>query len=102
MASSMALPSLALNTVKTRYSVPSHPARITPSGARVAPETRLQVGKLYLMILEATDDASPFGAAPTVIGPDRATCAQKRSEMARATTVVDFSTWFPLFGCGRV
>lgn len=45
--------------------MPSHLARIDPSGFRVAPETRLQSGKLYLMIFVATAAELPFGAAPT-------------------------------------
>lgn len=45
--------------------MPSHLARIEPSGFRAALETRLQSGKLYLMSFEATALESPFGAAPT-------------------------------------
>lgn len=60
----MVLPFLASNTVKTMYEVPSQCALMEPSSSRFASVTRLQVGKLYLMMRDATAAASPFGAAP--------------------------------------
>jgi len=76
--------------------VPSHLARIEPSGARTALDTRLQAGKLYLMILEATAVASPLGAAPTAGGAANAVGIAENMEIAKAVTVVGltvFSSW---------
>lgn len=71
--------------------MPSHIARIEPSGARWAFVTRLQVGKLYLIILDATAVASPLGAAPMLVPPlpDCAWQILKTKHMANAR-VTDF------------
>jgi hypothetical protein len=60
-----------------------------PSGILVAFETFLQVGKLYLMILDATVLASPVGAAP-MGGKDPAMADEQKALKPTSNLRVNF------------
>jgi len=61
-----------------------------PSGDRVAFDTRLHEGKLCLMIREATEVASPFGAAPTTGGAATAGTTVESAVTKRIKRMVGF------------